>query len=135
MLIQFEDMLFPVLEMRTNTGHNPQGERAGTQLLINQQLQKLGGESRYGLAVSLGSDNRNSVNPPYHFMVEAYAIIVVKDSGLDAEAEARQVQTNGLSILVGSLRDRVAELTARGPWGRFLINPTSLSEPMQISFI
>jgi hypothetical protein len=136
MLIQFEDMLFPVLEMRTNTKHDPKGERAGTQLLINHQLTKLGGgEHRYGLAAALASDNEKSVNPPYQFAVEVYAIIIVQNSTLDAEAEAKQVVANGLSILMGNMRERVAELTARAPWGRFLINPTTLAEPLQIAFI
>jgi hypothetical protein len=136
MLIQFEDIFFPVLEMRTNTKHDPKGDRAGTQLLFNHQLTKLGGgEGRYGLAAALASDNQKSVNPPYQFTVEVYAIIIVKDSTLDAEAEAKQVVANGLSVLMGNMRERVAELTARGPWGRFLINPTPLAEPMQIAFI
>ena len=96
--LQFEDLMFPVLEMRTNVKHDANGDRAGTQLLINQQLQKIeGGDKRYGFAVSVSSDNQASVNPPYSFMVEAYAIIHAMDSTLDAEAEAKQVQANGLS--------------------------------------
>jgi preprotein translocase subunit SecB len=136
MQFMFEDMLFPVLEMSVNTKHDPKSERAGTQLLVNHQLTKLGGgDSRYGLAMAVGSDNQNSVNPPYKFLVEVYAIIIVKDSNLDPEAEGRQVVANGMSILMGSARERIAELTARAPWGRFLINPTLLTEPVQISYI
>jgi hypothetical protein len=136
MLMQFEDMLFPVLEMGTNNKHDPKGERAGTQLLVNHQITRLGGgDGRYGLAVAVGSDNQNSVNPPYKFMVEVYAIVIIKESALDAEAETKQVLANGLPILMGSARERIAELTARAPWGRFLINPTPLAEPAQIAFI
>lgn len=136
MLMQFENMLFPALEMRTNMQHDPKGERAGTQLLINHQINKLPGEgSRYGLGVAVSSDNTASVNPPYAFVVEVYAVIAVKDSTLDAETEAKQVLANGLSIIMGTVRERLAELTARAPWERFLINPTPLSEPAQITFI
>ncbi len=136
MHLRFEDLMFPVLEMRTNVKHDANGDRAGTQLLINQQLQKIdGGDKRYGFAVSVGSDNQASVNPPYSFLVEAYAIIHAVDSTLDAEAEAKHVQANGLSLIMGAIRERVSEMTARGPWGRFLINPTPLTEPMQITCI
>jgi hypothetical protein len=136
MLLKFEDLMFPILEMRTNVKHDPKGERAGTQLMINQQLQKLdGADSRYGLAVSVSTDNNASVNPPYLFMVEAYTIIRVEESKLDAEAEARQVRANGMSMLMGAIRERIAEMTARAPWDRFLINPTLLAEAEQITFI
>jgi hypothetical protein len=136
MQLRFEDLMFPILEMRTNVKHDAKGERAGTQLLVDQQLQKLEGpEKRYGFAVSVSSDNTASVNAPYAFMVEAYAMIHVSGSTLDAEAEAKQVQANALSIIMGAIRERVAEMTARAPWGRFLINPTPLTEPMQITYI
>ena len=136
MQLRFEDLMFPILEMRTNVKHDANGERAGTQLLVDQQLQKLeGADKRYGFAVSVSSDNKASVNPPYSFMVEAYAIIHAVDSTLDAEAEAKQVQANALSLVMGAIRERVSEMTARGPWGRFLINPTPLTEPMQITYI
>jgi hypothetical protein len=135
MHLRFEDLMFPVLEMRTNVKHDANGERAGTQLLINQQLQKIEGDKRYGFAVSVSSDNQASVNPPYSFLVEAYAIIHAVDSTLDAETEAKQLQANGLSLMMGAIRERVSEMTARAPWGRFLINPTPLTEPMQITCI
>jgi preprotein translocase subunit SecB len=136
MQLRFEDLMFPILEMRTNVKHDPKGERAGTQLLIDQQLQKLeGGDKRYGMAVSVSSDNKASVNAPYSFMVEAYAIIHVIESTLDAEAEAKQIQANALSIMMGAIRERISEMTARAPWDRFLINPTPLPEPMQITYI
>jgi hypothetical protein len=134
--LQLEDLLFPVLEMRTNTAHDQQGERAGTLLQYGQQLQKVEGQSRkYGLMVSVRSDNENSKNPPYTFTVEAYAILSVSGTVLDAEAESSLVLSNGLSIVMGAMRERLADLTSRAPWGRFLINAVPLPQVAQIMSI
>ena len=136
MQLQLEELLFPVLEMRTNTNHDQQGDRAGTMLQYGQQLQKLNGEGvRYGLMVSVRNDNEKSRNAPYNFTVEAYAILFVTESTLDAEAEAAAVTANGLAIVMGAIRERLADLTSRAPWGRFLINSVNLPQPATISVV
>lgn len=130
-----EDLLFPILEMRTNPQHDVQGDRAGTQLQYGQQMQKLeGSANRYGLMVSVRTDNEASKNPPYAFLVESYAILVVNNPGTDEEVQ-KLVQENGLSMVLGAVRERIAELTARAPWGRFLINTVSLPEKRTIEYI
>ncbi|MEO6185034.1 MAG: hypothetical protein ABIP38_00160 [Steroidobacteraceae bacterium] len=136
MQLQLEELLFPVLEMRTNTNHDQKGDRAGTMLQYGQQLQRLDGEAvRYGLMVSVRNDDEKSRNAPYNFMVEAYGILLVTESTLDAEAEAAAVTANGLAIVMGAIRERLADLTSRAPWGRFLINAVNLPAPATISVI
>jgi hypothetical protein len=131
-----EELLFPVLELRTNPAHNQQGDRAGTQLQYGQQVQRLEGEgNRYGLMVSVRSDPETSKNPPYNFTVEAYAIFAASGVEPNTEASSDLVLKNGLPIVMGAIRERLAELSARAPWGRFLINTVGLPEPTSISYI
>lgn len=131
-----EDLLFPVLEVRTNPKHDTQGERAGTLLQYGQQIQKVEGQpGRFGLVVSVRTDDANSKNPPYTFNVEAYAIFNLGEGAVDNEETAKRVVQNGLPMVMGAIRQKIAELTARAPWGRFLINSVGLPEPVSISFV
>jgi len=50
---------------------------------------------------------------------------------LDEAAIARYVLLNGSAILLGLLRAHVAQTTALGRWGQFLIPPVNLVEAFQ----
>lgn len=130
-----EDLFFPVMEVRTLDKHDAKGDRTGTQLIYNQALQKLDGESRYGVVVSVRTDDEKSINPPYKFMVEAYAIFSVSNAGTDELAISNFILDNGTPMVIGAIRERLADLTARSPWGRFLINTITLTEARTIRYI
>ena len=135
-LLQLEELLFPVVEVRTNGSHDPAGERAGTLLQYGQQLQKIEGQpGRYGLMVSVRSDNERSKNPPYAFAIEAHAVYSIQGGTLDEQAQAAKILANGVVIVMGAIREQLASITARGPWGRFLINAVPLQDPTQIASI
>lgn len=50
---------------------------------------------------------------------------------LDEDAVARYVLLNGSAILLGLLRAHVAQSTALGRWGQFLIPPVNLVEAFE----
>ena len=133
--LSLEDIMFPLQEVQTNQGHDPNGDRAGTQLQYGNQIQKLeGAPGRFAVAVSVRTDNGRSKNPPYTFAVEAYAIMNV--TGTTDEAAMQQIlTTNAFPIIMGAIRERIAHLTGRAPWGRFLINVIPLSPATTISYI
>jgi hypothetical protein len=133
--LSLEDIMFPLQEVQTNQGHDPNGDRAGTQLQYGNQIQKLeGAPGRFAVAVSVRTDNGRSKNPPYTFAVEAYAIVNV--TGTTDEAAMQQIlTTNAFPIIMGAIRERIAHLTGRAPWGRFLINVIPLSPATTISYI
>jgi hypothetical protein len=131
-----EEILYPTLDVRSNNGHNQQGDRAGTALTFGQQVMKVEGQpGKYGLAVSVSSDNAKSVNAPYNFVIEAYAICTIGGTALEGEAADKFIMQNGLHIVMGAIREHLASMTARAPWGRFMINAIPLQEPMQITTI
>jgi hypothetical protein len=133
--LQLEDLLYPLQEVRTNQGHDPNGDRAGTQLQYGQQVQKMEGQpGRYALMASVRTDNAASKNAPYTFAVEAYAVFNVTGAA-DEAAEQQALLANGFPLLMGAIREHLAQLTVRAPWGRFLINTIPLQPPTQINYI
>lgn len=133
--LQLEELLFPLQEVRSNQSHDPAGDRAGTQLEFGQQLQKMEDQpGRYVLMVSVKTNNETSKNPPYQFSIEAYAVLNVKGAA-DQAAEQAMITANGYPMIMGAIRERLAQLTSRAPWGRFLVNTIPLSPTTQISYL
>lgn len=73
-------------------------------------------------SLTLSVDLENSNNHPYNFELEVFGMAEgpgIPENSTDARAIMFQ-------ILVGAARERLAELTGRGPWSPFLlgiINP------------
>jgi preprotein translocase subunit SecB len=133
--LMLEDLLFPLMEIRTNDKHDAKGDRSGTQLQYGQQLEKMdSGTNRFGLMISVRTDNEKSVNQPYFFSIEAYAVFTVNNASDEASAQ-KLIAENGTSIVIGAIRERLADLTARAPWGRFLINTILLAETRTITYL
>ena len=133
--LQLEELLFPLQEVRSNQGHSPAGDRAGTQLEFGQQLQKMEDQpGRYVLMVSENTNNETSKNPPYQFAIEAYAVLNVTGAA-DQAAEQALITANGFPMIMGAIRERLAQMTSRAPWGRFLVNSIPLSPTTQISYL
>jgi hypothetical protein len=120
--LQLEELFFPMQDVRANPEHNQQGERAGTRLHVAHQLAPIDGKpGKYALSVSVRSDNENSKNAPYAFAIEGYAVISTPETRKIATEHAA-VLLAGLPVVKGAIRERIAELTSRAPWGRFLLN-------------
>jgi hypothetical protein len=133
--LQLEELLFPLQEVRSNQSHDPAGDRAGTQLDFGQQLQKMEDQpGRYVLMVSVKTNNETSKNAPYQFSIEAYAVLNVKGAA-DAAAEQAVITANGFPMIMGAIRERIAQLTSRAPWGRFLVNSIPLSPKAEINYL
>jgi hypothetical protein len=135
-LLQIDEVMYPTLEVRSNAGHSQQGDHAGTMLKFGQQVQKLDNRpGKYALVVSVSSDEETSRNAPYRFVVEAYAVVGISGAALEGDAAVAFILTNGLPVVMGAIRERLADATARAPWGRFMINAVPLPQPAQINSI
>lgn len=132
-MIQIDDLLYPTLEVRTVSGHDPRGDRAGTVLKFGRKVQKFEGQpGKYELMVTVSSDDEKSKNTPYAFKIDAYALVSIGGAALEGDAASAFIFANGMPIVMGAIRERLAEATARMPWGRFLINAVPMTEPLQI---
>jgi len=61
-------------------------------------------------------DEENADNPPYFFDVTAFGIVVV-DDGMPSDEAYRLACTTTPQTLIGAIREHLASITARGPWG------------------
>ncbi len=127
--LQLDEMFFPVQEVRANPEHDPNGLRTDTQ--VNQSVNAFAideAAGRYGVTLEISTNRETSVNPPYFFVLHAYAAMRV-DPPLDAATRQSMVHANGQTILVGAARERLLDLSARGPWGRFLLGTLPVVVP------
>ena len=135
-LLHVEEMYFPVLELRTLNTHNNSGERSGTIVKFGRNVQKLDARpGKYALAMSVATNDEESRNAPYKFHVEAFAVVSITGTPLEGEAATKFIENAGAPILMGAIREKVSELTAGAPFGRFLLKPIPLGEPMEIRII
>ncbi len=78
------------------------------------------------LEITLGQEE-DKPPIPYEIMVHATGTFEVHP-GIPTEAIAKLVAINGTSILYSGMRDFVATITARGPWGSFLLPTVSFAD-------
>lgn len=119
--LQLDELFFPVQEVRANPEHDPNGLRTDTQ--VNQSVNAFAideAAGRYGVTLEISTNRETSVNPPYFFVLHAYAAMRA-DPQLDVATRQFMVQANGQTILVGAARERLLDLSSRGPWGRALL--------------
>jgi len=124
--LRLEELFFPIQEVRANAEHDPQGERSGTNLKQSFSIQAIDGPpGTFGVDLVVECDREASVNPPYFFQLQVYAIMRL-EAALDPAAAHALVATTGFSVVVGAARERLLELTSRAPWGRFMMGISQL---------
>lgn len=80
------------------------------------------------LEVKVGPDENSQLTPPaYTVMIKGRAFFAFKKNPSKDEAD-RFLQLNGVSILYGLLRGHVAQITAQGPYGQFLLPTLNFME-------
>jgi hypothetical protein len=128
--VQLEELFFPVQEVRANPEYDPNGNLSDTQVDRSINVWALDeAADRYGVTLEIAIDKETSVNPPYFFALHAYATMRA-DPRLDAATRQSSVRADGQTILLGAARERLLDLTARGPWGRFLLGTTSSADDL-----
>ena len=125
------DFFFPVQEVAALPTHDPKGDLAGTRPHLDIGLEQFpaaeGQPPTFGIKVRASSLDAESVNAPYHFVIEAYAIVAMDGSIGDEAADRAAANLVGMQVVVGAIRERLADLTSRAPWGRFLMGVVVLS--------
>ncbi|MGR9087168.1 MAG: hypothetical protein ACU841_08850 [Gammaproteobacteria bacterium] len=113
---------FPIQSARANPEFNPQGDLHGTKTKLSFNFFRADENGQVWLAdMSVETDEAESVNPPYFFEIQAFGVFQSDD-----EADEQIILSVGQiacnQILTGAIRERLADLTSRGPWGQHLLN-------------
>jgi preprotein translocase subunit SecB len=119
--LRLERYFFPHQEVRANPAHE-RGGKLHNQVNVNAGVGAVEGrKGAFAIDLTISLDEDKSENPPYFFTINAFGILVAEgDSDIaNAQELARLI---GSQLLIGAARERLADLTARGPWGQFLLN-------------
>ncbi|MEI2782305.1 MAG: hypothetical protein V9H25_14010 [Candidatus Competibacter sp.] len=130
---RLENYFFPHQEVRANLSHDPNGNRLGSQFTPSFSLVAIEGRTNaVGVEASVSLDEDKSDNPPYFFTISAFGILT---TDLETTDDMRtQAASFGINVLFGALRERLATLTSRAPWGTFVLGPVpfGLATPPQV---
>lgn len=124
--LQLDEVFFPVQEVRANPEHDPTGDRTGTRIKQVFNVQPIEGQvGLWGAELLIECDRDQSLNPPYFFNLQTFAMVRL-DQQFDQATALSLVTTTCFSVLVGAARERLLELTSRAPWGRFMMGVVQL---------
>jgi len=129
--LRLERYFFTESMVRANPEHDPAGERVGSKLVPTFFCKPIADRpSAYTLEMTVRLDEATSVNPPYFFSLAAFAVVVAPPHVNPALAY-EAVSGTGFNVLVGAIREHLAAITGRGPWGGFVFGPMTPPPPAQ----
>jgi len=113
---------FPTQIAQANPEFDPQGDLHGTKIKLSFNFFKAEENGHVWIAdMSVETDEAESVNPPYFFEIQAFGVFQSDDEADEPLIlSVGQIACN--QILTGAIRERLADLTSRGPWGQHLLN-------------
>ncbi len=90
--------------------------------LVDASANRIEGQpGKYGISAKVELNQEKSGNAPYFITITAFGILVIKD-GVDPIVAEPHIETSGAQLLIGVIRERLAEMTARGPWGALYLD-------------
>lgn len=120
---------FPETYVKAHQDHDPSGVKDGTVQTVSHNIEELPTENlRHGVSVRVSSDESQSENQPYTYVVEAFGIFEpdLSDSEEKVEDYRNNVGVVGVQTLFGAIREHLASVTARSPWSTFTINTVNI---------
>jgi len=129
---QLERYFFPHQEIRANAHYDINGDRSGNkvQIAVHNARQIPERETAFTIDVTISLDEENSVNPPYFFKVQAFGIFVIPE-GVASAFDPKSANQEVLPLLIGAIREPLAAMTARGPWGPFFVGLIAKDSPLE----
>lgn len=114
--LQLNNYFFTHQEVIANPEHK-QGKKHESKMHfdVNAVVSKINEGDSFSLEVTTAINNETSINPSYFIKISAFGIIDVTQD-LDPEEIESLLKTSGSQILIGAIRERIVELTSRGPW-------------------
>jgi preprotein translocase subunit SecB len=116
--LRLDRYFFTEQEVKANPGFiHDQGTPVLMDFFCKTEYSKLdNGDRSYGIVASVSLNQEGSQNPPYFFSISAFGIVVARED-LEAGDIESMIEMSGAQMLLGAIRERLAEMTGRGPWG------------------
>jgi len=131
--LQLDGYIIDTLLVEPNVRFDPENEGEQAEPTASaRHLLKEGDAFSHQLVLRVEIEpGEEDVSTPYRIAVIGRAFFTLGETDQDEEAQARLVVLNGSAILLGMLRSQVAQVTALGRWGTFLIPAINLVEALK----
>lgn len=125
--VELVSYFFPEQSAKANPQHRPDEPiDMASHIVVNRSSLPADNGRLHAVELTIESDEDTSSNPSYFYRVVAYGVFKVSDE-LEEQKMEQFLRTTPVQILVGVSRERIAELTGRGPWPAVLVNIGSVS--------
>ena len=115
--VSLERYFFTVQSVIANPDHDANNAATRVHLKIENSLSPVPQQKdRFGIEVSVSLDKENSNNAPYDIRVTAFGIIKIIDGETGQNEIDYLLKVAGAQMMIGIIRERIAEMTSRGPW-------------------
>lgn len=121
--LQLKEYYFPLQNVEANPDFNPQIGDSETKVRVGFSLSGTDDPSLVVADIKIEADPSASTNPPYFFTLQAFGVF---HREADAESILSHGRDDALHVLMGAARERLTELTSRGPWGRYFMKIAAL---------
>jgi preprotein translocase subunit SecB len=132
--LQLERYFFPHQEVRANPDYHSDGRPEGSGFQTKVTISPIENcPGAFAIEAEIVLDESVSGNQPYFFKIIVFGIFHVAGE-LPREIAQQILASSGVNLLVGAARERLAEMTSRGPWGPFFLSPIP-TLPWQIQIL
>lgn len=115
-----DQMFYTELSVKANAAYKRDCDEYPTEPKVNIHITPTD-SNRYLVGMNLVKSQEVDSDA---YEARAFAIgIFVVDDDIDTQSQIALVAQSGPNIIYGSIRDQIASLTARGPWGEYLLPP------------
>jgi len=117
--LRLDSYFFTHQEVIANIDHEQDSKKMPIHLdfIVNGTANRMAGhESKYAITAHVEINKETSHNLSYFFAITAFGIVSIKDGMQGHPGIESIIETSGVHLLFGAIRERLADLTARGPW-------------------
>jgi len=117
--LRLDNYFFTHQEVTANIEHVPDSKDnpAFLDFIVEGAANRLANNNnKYAITAHVEINKETSVNLSYFFSITAFGIISIKADMQGHPGIESIIETSGIQLLFGAIRERLADMTARGPW-------------------
>ncbi|VVN20648.1 hypothetical protein PS662_04349 [Pseudomonas fluorescens] len=113
-------LFYPEISINSNPEFDPRALESPTEPTIKMLLHKTD-DNQYQLGMRLNLDGEIAAD---RYTISAFGVANFSvDADLDEDEQARLITQSGPNIVYGAMRDHLATVTGRCPWGEYYLQP------------
>ncbi|MEE4632292.1 hypothetical protein V2K98_02010 [Pseudomonas alliivorans] len=115
-----DHLFYPEVSIKASSDYDPDVETTLTEPSITIFMSK-SGANRFHLGLRL---NLSPEVPADKYSMDVFAVGVFRaDETLPEDQQVKLIAHSGPNLLFGGMRDMIATVTGRGPWGEYYLQP------------